>query len=370
MKKHNTPPEATDEELIQTMETLLDQDLPDQAAIQAILEELDRRSGAAPFDTQAGWADLQTRRQAAAPPRSRRRLHRFPIAIAAVLVCLAVSATALTGHWGLDQNFMAYFGITDETAPLLQGSSVLSDCSVTKNGATITVKQTAADANGVYVLFQLETPDSISLDPETYLRWKDGPWLEITVDGKSINHAGSGGLLEVVDDHHALFLVTAQSSGEAIAPGQLKLELRDLEYASPQAEGTLLEGSWSLKWELTAIQTGKTILLEDPVVWNGHTYPYEKICLTSLSLAVFGTYGTGPVEELPWAGDYPPVALVFQDGTQLPLGADLASNNLYTAGGGFNGENYTLRILAQFKEILDPDQVSGVQIGDQTFYFS
>ena len=52
---------GTDETLIQTLEALLEQDVPDQDAIHAILDELDRRSGAPVLDAEAGWSDLQAR---------------------------------------------------------------------------------------------------------------------------------------------------------------------------------------------------------------------------------------------------------------------------------------------------------------------
>ena len=374
MKKHNIPPETTDEDLIQAMEALLDQETGDQEAIRAILEELDRRSGAAAFDTDAGWADLQARRKAEAHPR-RRRLHRFPIAIAAVLVCLAVSAMAITGHQGLHEAFMEHFGITEESAPLIQDAGVLSDCAVSRHGLTITVKQTVADANGVYVLYEIETPEQVSLYDEHYLQWQNGPSLEISVQGHSVNHAGGGGRLEVLDEHHALSMVYAYDVNQALQPGKLTLSLGNLGYYEDTPGDPdhptfvpVVEGSWNLSWMFRSIEAGRSISLSEPILWQGMSYPYERISLTPLSLSVFGKYGTGPVENSPFGFDYPPVSLIYQDGTVLPLEKD--GLKTYSAGASFNGENYDLHIFTQFDKILDPDQVAGVQVGNQTFYFS
>ncbi len=55
---------GSEEELIQTLEALLEQEVPDEDAIHAILDELDRRSSAATFDLEAGWSDLQARSRA------------------------------------------------------------------------------------------------------------------------------------------------------------------------------------------------------------------------------------------------------------------------------------------------------------------
>lgn len=374
MKTYDIRPEQTDEDLIQTMEALLDQADPDQEAIRAVLAELDRRSGGTPFDTQAGWADLQARRRENTAPR-RRKLHRFPIAIAAVLVCLVVSVTAIGGHWGLHEKTMDYFGITEETSPLIQDASILTNCSVTKHGGTVTVKQTIADANSVFVLFELETPEDIPLDADTYFFWDEGPWLTVYADGKEINCSGGGGLLEVTDEHHALFCISAYSAAETLKPGQLKLEVQGLSYHKEDPDTgesqkiQILDDTWKLKWEMTTIEAGKTIAVETPVLWNGFSYDFDQICLTPLSLRVSGSYGTEGVDDLPFHG-LPPASLVFQDGTMLPLGGDDSVVTHFESGASFNGENYTLHINAQFAQILDPDRVVGVQLGDALYSFS
>lgn len=55
---------GSEEELIQTLEALLEQELPDEDAVHAILDELDRRSNAPAFDLEVGWSDLQARSRA------------------------------------------------------------------------------------------------------------------------------------------------------------------------------------------------------------------------------------------------------------------------------------------------------------------
>ena len=55
---------GSDEELIQALESLLQQKAPDQDAVHAILDELDRRSNASAFDLERGWSDVQARSRA------------------------------------------------------------------------------------------------------------------------------------------------------------------------------------------------------------------------------------------------------------------------------------------------------------------
>ena len=84
--------------------------------IRAILDQLDRQTGGAAFDPDAGWRELQTRR-----PAKRRRLGRYPVVLAAVLVCLAVAGTALAVNLGLHEKLAALFPADEETQALVPG---------------------------------------------------------------------------------------------------------------------------------------------------------------------------------------------------------------------------------------------------------
>ena len=95
MKKHDILFQAQEEAFIQALEEEMARETPDPNAIRAILDQLDRQTGGAAFDPDAGWRELQTRR-----PAKRRRLGRYPVVLAAVLVCLAVAGTALAVNLG------------------------------------------------------------------------------------------------------------------------------------------------------------------------------------------------------------------------------------------------------------------------------
>lgn len=113
---HPIPPAGSEEALIRALETLLAQENPDEARLQALLDQLDRQTGAAPLDPEAGWADLQ-RRRSARPKR--RGLRRFPLALAAVLVCLAVSGTALAVNFGLHEKLADLFQVNESNQTLV-----------------------------------------------------------------------------------------------------------------------------------------------------------------------------------------------------------------------------------------------------------
>ena len=146
---HPIPPAGSEEALIQALETLLAQENPDEARLQALLDQLDRQTGAAPLDPEAGWADLQ-RRRSARPKR--RGLRRFPLALAAVLVCLAVSGTALAVNFGLHEKLADLFQVNESNQTLV-ADAIIFEASLTFIGAgiqepTATWGNILADARG------------------------------------------------------------------------------------------------------------------------------------------------------------------------------------------------------------------------------
>lgn len=61
MKKHDILFQAQEEAFIQALEEEMARETPDPNAIRAILDQLDRQTGGAAFDPEAGWRELQTR---------------------------------------------------------------------------------------------------------------------------------------------------------------------------------------------------------------------------------------------------------------------------------------------------------------------
>lgn len=86
-----------DEELIQTLEALLEQEVPDEDAVHAILDELDHRSNAPAFDLESGWSDLQARSRAGKMEHREAKHWRAPLRSAAcfLLVLLVTFGAVL-----------------------------------------------------------------------------------------------------------------------------------------------------------------------------------------------------------------------------------------------------------------------------------
>ena len=154
MKKHDILFQAQEEAFIQALEEEMARETPDPNAIRAILDQLDRQTGGAAFDPDAGWRELQTRR-----PAKRRRLGRYPVVLAAVLVCLAVAGTALAVNLGLHEKLAAYFHLQSGESALLESAIENPVTTVSDQGISVTIRQTLANSSGLYVLYEVTTPE-------------------------------------------------------------------------------------------------------------------------------------------------------------------------------------------------------------------
>ena len=163
--------------------------------------------------------------------------------------------------------------------------------------------------------------------------------------------------MEVIDDHHALFLVAIQSDRQAIAPGTLELEFQDLGYYAEDTEAPrfvpVLSGTWNLSWALTTVEEGRNLDLTEHRL-GGNDLSFDRLNLTPLSLSVSGSYGTGPVEELPWNFTYPPITLHFQDGSQQSLNSDPSSATTYLTGGASTAQTTTSGSMSSLRRFWTP----------------
>lgn len=212
---HPIPPAGSEEALIQALETLLAQENPDEARLQALLDQLDRQAGAAPLDPEAGWADLQ-RRRSARPKR--RGLRRFPLALAAVLVCLAVSGTALAVNFGLHEKLADLFQVNESNQTLVADAIDTPEAVYQKDGITITVKQTIADDTSIYAIYEVTVPEDITI-PETAEPAAGVLLPQLESSEESGHQNAGGGYHEILKKgpHHWTALVTSEGNSAPLA---------------------------------------------------------------------------------------------------------------------------------------------------------
>lgn len=105
-KRHDPPPEKT---LLRHLKDLLAQEDPDQKALHALLDQLDRQTGDTPLDTKAGWRDLK-RRQARLRRQRPRWVRSLGVAAAGLVLAMVLSGVVLTVSPGARAAVSAYLG--------------------------------------------------------------------------------------------------------------------------------------------------------------------------------------------------------------------------------------------------------------------
>lgn len=349
MEKHNPFLSGSDEDLIQAMEFLLEQKDVDWDTIHDILDELDHRSGASPFDLNEGWTDLQNR-WANGSQKHSHSFHRYPITLIAVLICLALAVTALAVNLGLHQKFISLFHINEENQSLIVDSVDTPDCSVSHNGVTITVTQTIADTAGCYVIYEVTLPETIALPddatPSTAILL---PPLDFLNDDP--NHsAGSGDykLLER-DAHHWTCLITSESNSDSVTEGIIRLMFINFGYKTADGRHiSLVDEPITLQWPLKQSSQVITRTPDFPITVGNTQGNISKLSLSPISLSVF----TSDVSI-----DSQPISLIFQDGSTLLLSESTSSmSSIYTAPSRCS-------FHYRFYDLIDPDTVEKIVIG-------
>ena len=350
MKKHDILFQAQEEAFIQALEEEMARETPDPNAIRAILDQLDRQTGGAAFDPDAGWRELQTRR-----PAKRRRLGRYPVVLAAVLVCLAVAGTALAVNLGLHEKLAAYFHLQSGESALLESAIENPVTTVSDQGISVTIRQTLANSSGLYVLYEVTTPESIALDPEK--NWHMEGFLDLSSLPLQAPLGSSifGNDIVEVTPHKITAVAYAYTPVGTMSSGTVHLRLTRLGYwefsSSPQFI-PIAEGTWHLTWHLTHIDPSITVTPPALPMPDG-SGNIESISLSPFSCVVISTGAP--------ASDWP-VSLVLQNGSTLPLDA---SNGQYTTGrlSASGQENPQYYSYFQFHPLISPSDITALVIG-------
>ena len=288
-------------------------------------------------------------------PAKRRRLGRYPVVLAAVLVCLAVAGTALAVNLGLHEKLAAYFHLQSGESALLESAIENPVTTVSDQGISVTIRQTLANSSGLYVLYEVTTPESIVLDPEK--NWHMEGFLDLSSLPLQAPLGSSifGNDIVEVTPHKITAVAYAYTPVGTMSSGTVHLRLTRLGYwevsSSPQFI-PIAEGTWHLTWHLTHIDPGITVTPPALPLPDG-SGNIESISLSPFSCVVISTGAP--------ASDWP-VSLVLQNGSTLPLDA---SNGQYTTGrlSASGQENPQYYSYFQFHPLISPSDITALVIG-------
>ena len=176
---------------------------------------------------------------------------KFPGIVAAVLaVAVLLSGTALAISLGWHIKLIEYLNPSEEQMQTLDGAVSMPEATITQNGVTITVKQTLADAFGIYVLYEMTVPENVELDDN--VRWNleilDAPTIK--TDEYITTSSGGAEILEQAGNKRTV-LYHLNTTAE-LESGNIKLTLTDLTHYSKNDKTNsmeitpIVEGKWDL----------------------------------------------------------------------------------------------------------------------------
>lgn len=356
MEKHTNPPltEESEENLLDQLEDRL-ADIPEGedpfAAVQPILDELDRRNGPAEFDPAQGWADLLDRQK----PKKRRwvSLKKYPLAAVIVLLCLVTACAALS-TLGLPEKLVDYFNITRENSHWVAGAVDTPDCTLTEDNIAISIKQTIADSAVVYVVYEVIVPDDITLPENAKF---DLAWITPTF-APTEGYQGGVGHNEILEygPHRILGVAGSYGNSTAIQKGPIRLMCKDLGYYTDESTFVpLLEGCWRLEWDLNFDDTNNIFLAPNqPVQIYETKTTLKELSLSPLSLNLIVTGHDLRTK----------ITIFFQDGTSLTLDDTNSDVQMGGSAAKKDGSLYQYEFYYRLYHPIDPSQVTTIRLGN------
>ena len=331
--------------------------------VRPLLDAMDARWGAVPFDLDAGWKALEQR-----PVRRRRR---FPLILAAVLTALCLlacgAAVVVLSRPGaadvpvqedeLYPSLEEFFRMEDAQTGLVMPSTHSPEVSAQVGSLTVRVLQTVQDTMTFYVLFSLELPED-EVFPE------DVSSLSTHIIGTDPIDASTGagtGYSQIVEQspHRLVVLHYLTGSGMEDMEGPVKLWFPvDVKvwYNEDKYYKIFSRKPLVLRWQAPSVQAVRTWTPDAPMQDGELTLSKVQLSPLSVSFTLDGTdIVAAPV----------PVTLTFQDGTvwEVPEHAqemveDMSST--FNDGSGRMRHVYDYR----FDRPIDLETGAGVRVGE------
>lgn len=281
------------------------------------------------------------------------------IVLAAVIAALGVTAAAayvLQWNGKLAERFEANEQQQSELASA--GAVAPVDQTVTENGLTVTAVQTLGDKNGIYMLFDVQAPEGITLSDTNLFENMD-----IKMEGFGAIHNYSGGFMSDTDNsgspsgaanerYYEIWLDNSERedwNGKKITLGftNLQADKGKLDMY------TVVEGEWNLSWTLSYMDQTQTFEINDTYDINGQGVLVKSIELSPLSMTL--NLGGDGLKQLIDDSDFNQcgclctLSLTMQDGATFePKGP-----------GSESGMDTSYTRTTRFDKVLDVDQVTG-----------
>ena len=231
----------------------------------------------------------------------------------------------------------------------MQAGMTAEDC-----GYQIRVEEAAGDGKQIYAVLEVTALQGDSLDHVYGLDLIPRVSKRETTDREEGFFSGGGWHTEVLEqtDANRMTLLLVLSLSEKRKEDYLLLDISGIrEYVNGQ-DRALAEGSWRLSLPIPE-DTGKTVRQWTKAVCGSDTYYVTAVELTPLGVGVEAVKLKGPSGYSKESFDKAAITVVKKDGTEVKA-----------YGGGQSSAFIFCRRELLWHEILDPEEIAQVRIGD------
>ncbi|MCR6544105.1 DUF4179 domain-containing protein [Dehalobacterium formicoaceticum] len=298
---------------------------------------------------------------AAEPKYFKRASSRFSIIATVCVILILTATTALAINFGWHEKLIEYFNnISQGQMELVRDGVNTPEATITKNGVTISILQTLADSNGIYVLYEIIAPDDIEFNDA--ILWS---WFAIDVPQTQTNSAYGLGTIQrrvlAQNSNKRTELIFLQQSS-SFESGYASLILRDLGYVENAGTESmdwvsLVDGEWRLEWEFT-YQESKVIEVNQPVSLNGNEKLITTVVISPISVCVY-IQGDDVL-----TGASP--SINFNDGSYITYNSQTPNASFGVYLTDEEKMIYEHMLYYHFKSIINVEDVESISIGDIT----
>ncbi len=281
------------------------------------------------------------------------------VLIASLVAVFAFATTAVAAEvFQWDTRISNHLGMNETNRAELAESGMNVDVSAVQNGVTIKAVQTLGDANNMYILLDVTTPEGTVICPNSRF-----DMIYLKVDGATSLGYSCDFLPDESENDNKATLLLSMEANKSINDKTIDLRFENLgHYKMETGEITPdFEGDWKLQWKLNYQDSSTKYPVDQSLSVNGETVNVDSISVSpiALNVKVSGSYikEYDAVPPQPQEGDLISVtAVTLKDGTVL------SQDDASGWGTSIDGDTYTINM--QMKKLLDTEQIASITLND------
>jgi len=295
---------------------------------------------------------------------NRKRIYRHILSVLIGMMLISGIA-ASTVHADKDTDIKDCFYLVSEEMEEIESCVNYPIASLSKDGITITVKQTLADNYGIYVFYEIELPEHYKLIELNDILVRSAI---ISTNDKPASDGIALGISEPVITHHNDNIITVVQhdiTSEPLSDSIIKLCVISLNYSTNGDDETRIEildrGSWVLEWihhtsDILHVSVEPSI----PIVINGSDCVVRRVEISPLSIAII----VDGIDLLRYAK----FAISFKDGSIMHFDCESTNSSFMRILSDRKNLDYSNFFYYSFVNAVNPDDISKLTMNDILLY--